>query len=85
MKKECVFCSHNELAEKAVIKEGKDFDLMLDPFPVSNGHTLIVTKKREKIEKLETDTEIQEKIIKAKKLAKNKEKLKEKYFEILKA
>jgi diadenosine tetraphosphate (Ap4A) HIT family hydrolase len=88
MTKGCVFCDQNELREKSTIEVVEDFKFILDPFPSSHGHVLIVPNTHvESIDELnpEKAEKLQEKIVKAKEYSNNKQLVKERYFEALKA
>jgi diadenosine tetraphosphate (Ap4A) HIT family hydrolase len=84
----CVFCNLNNLTEKATIEVVEDFKFILDPFPSSHGHVLIVPNTHvESIDELDSETaeKLQEKIVKAKEHSSNKQLVKVRYFEALKA
>ena len=83
--KKCVFCDLNELASAATIEKCEKFTLRLDPNPVSFGHILVIPDRHvEKFEDLDEDEilNLGEAITKSKKLAEEKEKIKEKYSDI---
>jgi histidine triad (HIT) family protein len=85
---DCIFCGTNELAEKSVFQEYEDFSLILDPKPVSFGHIIIVPGRHiEKIDDLDTKEveALLKRISEAKEFSRDLEKVRDKYFEILKA
>lgn len=83
-----IFCQPNEITQSATFREGDLFNLILDPYPVSFGHSLIVPERHvEEINDLKKEeaSKLMEMISEAKEFSLNNEKVKEKYFEILKA
>lgn len=82
---DCVFCDLNELASVATIEKYEKFTLRLDPNPVSFGHILVIPNRHvEKFDDLDEDelSNFGEAVTKSKKLAEEKERIKEKYSEI---
>ncbi|QGA80066.1 HIT family protein [Candidatus Nanohalobium constans] len=80
----CLFCEFDSLAEKAVFTETDKFRVILDPFPASFGHFLIVPRQHvEKIDDVTTEefSRVQDLIIKCKSIG--KEQIEENYQEIL--
>jgi diadenosine tetraphosphate (Ap4A) HIT family hydrolase len=85
---ECVFCNPDELTESTKLRKSKQFNLLLDPFPVNFGHLLIISERHvQKVDRLGNNEmqNLREMIKDAKEAVEKYEEVKEQYFSILKA
>ena len=84
---DCLFCDPNDLTNEALLENSENFKLILDLFPVSFGHIIVIpTRHVESIDELNSKEmkELRNSISEAKTIAKKKNFVNKQYSNISK-